>query len=84
MFNTGTVVGVFTNLYGAGYFRNFVPSFSWGGPQGYKTYQLEKTFETAKKVMARRGKEMTKEDQDILSTIFELSAQYRTWDKVPV
>ena len=30
MFNTGTVLGVSTNIYGSGFPRNFIPSFSWG------------------------------------------------------
>ena len=34
MFNTGTVVGVCANIFGTGFPRNFIPSFSWGGPQG--------------------------------------------------
>lgn len=40
MFNTGTVVGTFANIYGAGFPRNFVPDFSWGGPDGYRTYKF--------------------------------------------
>ena len=31
MFNTGTVVGVSANIFGSGFPRNFIPSFSWGG-----------------------------------------------------
>ena len=37
MFNTGTVVGVSSNVFGAGFPRNFVPSFAWGGAAGYET-----------------------------------------------
>ena len=44
MFNTGTVVGVSANIFGAGFPRNFVPSFAWGGTTGYSTYQLPKVF----------------------------------------
>ena len=42
MFNTGTVVGVSANIFGAGFPRNFVPSFAWGGSAGYSTYKLLK------------------------------------------
>ena len=49
MFNTGTVVGVSANIFGAGFPRNFVPSFAWGGSAGYSTYQLPKVFEVAKR-----------------------------------
>ena len=44
MFNTGTVVGVSANIYGANFPRNFVPSFSWGGALGFKTYTLSKAI----------------------------------------
>ncbi len=81
MFNTGTVVGVSANIYGAGFVRNFVPSFSWGGPQGMKTFLLEKSLETASAVISRRGVELTETDKDILSRVFEMSAGHRHWDK---
>ncbi|MFP4047878.1 MAG: GlmU family protein, partial [Bacteroidales bacterium] len=56
MFNTGTVVGVNTNIFGEGFPRNFIPSFSWGGTKGFKVYKIEKAFEVAEKVMQRRKK----------------------------
>ena len=81
MFNTGTVVGVSANIYGAGFVRNFVPSFSWGGPQGIKTFVLEKAIETAEAVMTRREVNFTDSDKRMLSTVYELSAAHRRWDK---
>ena len=33
MFNTGTIIGSCVNIFGSGFPRNFVPSFSWGGHQ---------------------------------------------------
>lgn len=77
MFNTGTVVGVSTNLFGAGFPRNFVPSFSWGGAAGYTTYQLPKVFEVASKVMERRNKAFDSVEQSILAHVFELTKGYR-------
>ena len=47
MFNTGTVVGVSTNIYGSGFPRNFIPSFSWGGASGFTTYIPEKVFKAS-------------------------------------
>ncbi len=82
MFNTGTVVGVSANIYGDGYPRNFIPSFSWGGAHGFSTYKIEKSFETAERVMARREKTLDEQDKAILSKIFELSAKHRRWDKI--
>ncbi len=77
MFNTGTVVGVSANIFGDGFPRNFIPSFSWGGAQGFSIYKTNKAFETAKIVMGRRGLELTQVDMDILTHIFEETAGNR-------
>jgi UDP-N-acetylglucosamine diphosphorylase/glucosamine-1-phosphate N-acetyltransferase len=77
MFNTGTVIGVSTNIFGAGFPRNFVPSFSWGGASGFSTYLTNKAFETAKIVMARRNVEFSEQDAKILEHVFEITKKYR-------
>jgi len=77
MFNTGTVVGVSANIFGAGFPRNFIPSFSWGGPQGQSTYQTTKVFEVAEKVMERRNLVFNDKERAILTKVFELSEDYR-------
>lgn len=77
MFNTGTVVGVSANIFGAGFPRNFIPDFSWGGAMGFTTYQMNKAFETAQKVMSRREIKLTDADKEILSHIFQLTEKYR-------
>ncbi len=77
MFNTGTVVGVSANIYGAGYPRNFIPSFNWGGPQGNMTYKTIKAYEVAEVVMKRRNLLFTQEDRDILDEVFEMTKVYR-------
>jgi len=79
MFNTGTVVGVSANIFGDGFPRNFIPSFAWGGSQGFSLYTLPKAFETASKVFARRGLEFSQTEKDILTAVFELSAKYRNF-----
>ena len=78
MFNTGTVVGVSANIFGSGFPRNFIPSFSWGGSKGFTTYLTSKAFEVAKVVMKRRGVEFTSQESAILEQVFELSSTYRT------
>lgn len=77
MFNTGTVVGVSANIFGAGYPRNFIPSFSWGGPQGISVYPLQKAIETAEIVMKRRNIALSDVDKKILETIFIESEKFR-------
>ena len=77
MFNTGTVVGVSANIFGAGFPRNFIPSFSWGGSAGTTTYKTNKAFEVAEKVMARRDIEFSEEDRAILEYVFEETIKWR-------
>ena len=79
MFNTGTVVGVSANIFGSGFPRNFVPSFSWGGSSGFTTYATKKAFEVAEVVMARRGLELTEQDKLILEHVFEETKKYRRY-----
>lgn len=80
MFNTGTVVGVFCNLYGAGYLPRYVPSFSWGGPiGGFNEYRLDKAFLAAERMMARRNKHLTDAERTLLTKIFEETQRYRTF-----
>jgi len=77
MFNTGTVVGVSANIFGSGFPRNFIPSFSWGGASGFTTYKLNKVFETAKLVMERRGIDLDETEQAILEEIFKQTEEFR-------
>nr|WP_199077671.1 putative sugar nucleotidyl transferase [Pedobacter sp. ASV19] len=77
MFNTGTVAGVSANIFGAGFPRNFIPDFAWGGAQGFDVYAIHKMFETAEKVYERREIEFDQTEKDILTEIFELTKSYR-------
>jgi UDP-N-acetylglucosamine diphosphorylase/glucosamine-1-phosphate N-acetyltransferase len=74
MFNTGTVVGVSSNIFGDGFPRNFIPSFSWGGANGFTTYQLKKACDTAEKTMERRNITLDDNEKEILAKVFELTA----------
>lgn len=77
MFNTGTIVGVSSNIFGEGFPPKFVPSFTWGGATGLITHRLDEALSTASKVMARRDIEFTSIDENILRKVFELSVMYR-------
>lgn len=77
MFNTGTVIGVSANIFGAGFPRSFIPSFSWGGSAGLSTYQTEKAFEVAKIVLNRRGIPFCEEEHAILEQVFEQTKKWR-------
>ena len=77
MFNTGTVIGVSANIFGSGFPRNFIPSFSWGGASGFSTYKLPKVFDVADKVFARRKLIFDTIEQNILSEVYALTKRYR-------
>ena len=77
MFNTGTVVGVSTNIFGSGFPRNFVPSFSWGGASGFTTYITKKAFETVRLVMGRRNIDFDEKEAAILEHVFEETKKWR-------
>ena len=77
MFNTGTVVGVSANVYGAGFPRNFIASFTWGGPHGTMEYRIDKALDTADRMMKRRGLEVDEVEKAILEQVYALSAEYR-------
>ena len=77
MFNTGTVVGVGANIFGSGFPRNFIPSFSWGGKSGFIIHKLEKFFSTAEKVMKRRSIPFTDIDKKVLLEVYNMTKRYR-------
>jgi len=77
MFNTGTIIGVACNIFGAGFPPKFVASYTWGGASGLITHRVDDAIATAKKVMARRDIEFSDEDDAILRKVYELSLMYR-------
>ncbi len=79
MFNTGTVVGFSCNIYGAGFPRNFIPSFSWGSANGFMDYQLKKAVETASKVFERRHLPFTPIEQRLFESIYNHTTEQRNY-----
>ena len=79
MFNTGTVVGVSANVFGGGFPRNFIPSYSWGGAQGFAEYKLEKALDVAERMMNRRELSLNTAERKVLEAVFEQTARYRNF-----
>jgi UDP-N-acetylglucosamine diphosphorylase/glucosamine-1-phosphate N-acetyltransferase len=77
MFNTGTVVGVAANIFGSGFPSTHIPSFAWGGADTMEIYQLEKMVETAERVYHRRGLELSAEEKNILTHVFNITKSFR-------
>ncbi|MFM9051439.1 MAG: GlmU family protein [Bacteroidota bacterium] len=79
MFNTGTVVGVSANIFGTGFPHKFIPSFSWGGSEGFNSYRVEEAMETASRVFERRKLKFDEHEQAIFRHLFEITTKYRSW-----
>jgi len=77
MFNTATMVGVGVNIHGSGFPRNFIASFSEGGSTGFTDLPMEKFFDTAHRMMARRGRSLSETDNRIFHAIRELAENYK-------
>jgi UDP-N-acetylglucosamine diphosphorylase/glucosamine-1-phosphate N-acetyltransferase len=74
MFNTGTVVGFSCNIFGSGFPRNFIPSFSWGGSSGIVSYELDAALDTAERVMMRREIHLSFSEREVFTRIWEKKA----------
>ena len=70
MFNTGTICGVSSNVFGGGFPQKHIRSFTWGGSEKEDIYEFEKAIEVANRMMERRGKSVSKEEKQLLRTIF--------------
>ena len=81
MFNTGTVVDVSVNVFGEGFPRNYIPSFTWGGASGLVTYKIDKALETAFRTMQRRNVALDETEKSILERVYEMTASGRVWER---
>lgn len=79
MFNTGTIIGVSSNIFGGNFPRNFIPSFSWGGSGGFSTYVMNKVNEVATVVMKRKHVDYDEQEKKILQHIFDETKKYRNY-----
>jgi UDP-N-acetylglucosamine diphosphorylase/glucosamine-1-phosphate N-acetyltransferase len=77
MFNTGSVIGTYCNIYDAGFPPKFVPSFAWGSSNGFQEYRLEDAKMMASRAMERRNKEYSAADSSIADAIFEIEKKNR-------
>jgi UDP-N-acetylglucosamine diphosphorylase/glucosamine-1-phosphate N-acetyltransferase len=77
MFNTGTVVDVSSNVFGEGFPKHYIPSFTWGGFEGAETYKFDKAIETASRVLGRRDIPLDQIELDILKHVFAITATLR-------
>ena len=77
--NSGTVVGVSVNIFGEGFMKKFMPSFTWGRKEKNQIYKLKKALSTATRSMELSNQEITKEELHILEEIFYQTKKYRDY-----
>lgn len=71
VFNTATMVGVGTNVYGSTFPPRSIPSFVWGGSEGFVEYRFDKFVESAARMMARRSVELSEIEKEVLYRVFK-------------
>ena len=79
MLNTGTVIGISANIFGANFPPKYIPSFAWGGGSEWQTYLLDRALNTAEKVMARKQVILNPEMREIFAFLFEETANDRNF-----
>lgn len=72
MFNTGSVIGVSCNLFGDGFHRNFIPSFSWGSTAKMSCFPIEKALIVCEKMMERRNVQLSDSVRNMLNHVFKI------------
>jgi len=75
-FNTGTVVGVAASIFGGKTPPTFVPDFSWGGGEDAETYDLDKMFQTAELVFARRNRKFDHVERSMLTEVYQITKKH--------
>jgi len=79
LLNTGSVVGVCTNIFASKGLMppKYVSSFCWGSGAEFVEYRLEEAVKTAKSVFSKRNVTQTEADIELMNKVFALTAQDR-------
>jgi len=79
LFNTGSVIGPCTNIFGSGGLMppKYVPSFCWGSGNDFAEYQLDAALSTAKIVLSKRDVIQNQIDIDLIKKIYDYTAAER-------
>ena len=77
MLNTGTVVGVGCNVFGAGFPPRYIISFQWGGAEGLKRQSFEAVMAIVEAMMTRRKQPLTPVYRNLLKQVYQQSETHR-------
>lgn len=75
MFNTGTVISFSANIFGADFPPKHIASFSWGGASGFSRFDLDKALDVARRMMERRHRELSSNEEEIFRYLYTLNAE---------
>jgi len=68
--NTGTVIGVCSNVFGNGLTPKYIPSFSWGS-DGIQRYEFDKALAHIDNWKKMKGQQITDAETSVLNHIFD-------------
>lgn len=73
-FNTGTVTGIFANIFKSGFPPNKIKSFTWGGQNDSPKFNLTAAYEVAERMMQRRGVELSEDLKNLIAYWYQKEA----------
>ncbi len=74
--NTGTVIGVSSNIFTRRFPPKFITSFNWGGEDHNHAYSLQKAMATARTVYGRRNKVFDSVEEKIFEHVYRLVTEW--------
>ncbi len=78
LLTTGMTIGFASNLFGGGLAGGrFLPSFMWGGRDGFVEHRVDNAIATAKIVLSRRGKKLGSAEDQLFRGIFDQTQSER-------
>jgi UDP-N-acetylglucosamine diphosphorylase/glucosamine-1-phosphate N-acetyltransferase len=83
MFNTGTVVGPWSSVFGGGFPPKYIPPFSWGGPEGFTTQDTAKAYEASQRMMARRHESLPEGTEALMQAVLQATESQRSHYSLP-
>lgn len=71
LLSTGSNLGVGCNIFGGGVAPKYIPSFSWGGMEGWQEHELECCLKTVHTTLARRNARLRPSSEDVMRNVFQ-------------
>ncbi len=76
-FNSGTVVGVSSHVFGSGYALKYVPSFTWGGIEQKMLYDFDQALIAIERLHKLKGNDLSIEIKQLLKSVYVKTEHHR-------